>query len=86
MSNEKHCLLMHDIELFLAENGCTVSDVEEIAKDISADVKLQKEASYHYFKPAWALMMYGLAESVKKWVPVKEDISKMNPLNFVNVK
>lgn len=57
---------MNDIELFLAENECTISDVEEIIKDISADIKIQKNASYQYFRPTWSLMFYGLAESVKK--------------------
>ncbi len=86
MWDERKTLLMNDIELLLSENNCTISDVKDIVKELSDEIKIQEKASYQYFRPTWALMLYGITEDVKKRLKFKDDFSKINPLNFVNVK
>lgn len=85
MYSTKTNMLTNDIELLLAEHECTIDEVEEIVKGISDDVKVQKKASYHNFKPSFALMMYMLTDYYRKEIPAV-NIADINVLNFVNVK
>lgn len=85
MYSTKTNMLTNDIELLLAEHKCTIDEVEEIVKGISDDVKVQKKALYHNFKPSFALMMYTLTDYYRKEIPAV-NIADINVLNFVNVK
>lgn len=86
MWDERKTLLMNDIELLLSENDCTISDVNDIVKELSDEIKVQENASYQHFRPTWALMLYGITNDVKKRLKFKDDFSKINPLKFINVK
>lgn len=81
--NERVAMLLNDIELLLSENNCTISEVNDIVKEISEDAKIQTEESGRYFRPAWALLFYGIADDIKKRIGLKNDISKIDPLKFV---
>lgn len=83
MYNDKITMLMNDIELLLSENNCTISEVDAIVKNLAEDVKIQTENSGQYFRPTWALMLYGIADDVRKRIGLKNDISKIDPLKFV---
>lgn len=83
MYNDKITMLMNDIELLLSENNCTISEVDAIVKNLAEDVKMQTEDSCQYFRPTWALLLYGIADDVRKRIGLKNDISKIDPLKFV---
>ena len=83
MYNDKITMLMNDIELLLSENNCTISEVDAIVKNLAEDVKMQIEDSGQYFRPTWALLLYGIADDVRKRIGLKNDISKIDPLKFV---
>lgn len=85
MYSNKTNMLINDIELLLAEHKCTIDEVEEVVKSISDDAKVQKKASYHNFKPSFALMMYTLTDYYRKEIPAV-NIADIDVLNFVNVK
>lgn len=64
--HNKALLLTNYIELFLAENLCTISEVEDIIEFLVEDIKIQKNTDFIKFKPSTALLCSGLVDYMKK--------------------
>ena len=86
MYNNKAALLTIYIELFLAENSCTISEVEEIVEFLIEDIKIQKKTDFVKFKPSTAILFSGLVDYMKKKDPINTDLDNIDVSKFINNK
>lgn len=84
MYNNKAFLLTNYIELFLAENSCTISDVEEVIEFLVEDIKIQKKTHFVKFNPSTALLCTGLVDYMKKDILINTDFDNIDALKFLN--
>lgn len=84
MYNNKAFLLTNYIELFLAENSCTISDVEEVIEFLVEDIKIQKKTDFVKFKSSTALLCTGLVDYMKKDILINTDLDNIDALKFLN--
>lgn len=96
MNNTKVSLVLNNIDLILAENHCTFEEVEDIIDFLQKEINCQKrsinESSNNAFsrcninsveyRPNIALLFYGLTDTLRKIVPVKNRVKDVDPLQF----
>lgn len=84
MDTAEKALLNNYIDLFLAENKCTVSDVKDIIGLLLDSIESQKGGNM--YKPQMALLLSGITDSVRKVYPINTDLDNIDVSKFINNK
>lgn len=86
-NNLQLSLLINDIELLLAENSCTLEEVQYVLNYIEKEANIEyvaQQTKNALYSPCLAVLYYGVTDTLRELVePVITNISQIDLLKFM---